>query len=119
MKMSTHTSPASSATDLATRTNGSGAAALLAAAIGSVAVALFGIAADKSAAIKSFFVFYKPAGQLTGETTAATVVWLAAWGILEFLWRRKNVKLKPVGLLALALIVLSMLLTFPPIGDLF
>jgi hypothetical protein len=29
------------------------------------------------------------------------------------------VKLKPVGLLALALIVLSLLLTFPPIGDLF
>jgi hypothetical protein len=63
-------------------TNGSGAAAILSAGIGSFAVAIFSIAADKSAVVKDLFVFYKPTGALSGETTLAILLWLAAWAIL-------------------------------------
>ena len=100
-------------------TNGSGAAAILSAAIGSFALAVLALATDKSAHIKSILVFYKPTGALSGVTTAAILIWLLTWGILEVRWRRKTVALGPINIVAFALLGLSFLLTFPPIGDLF
>ncbi|MGD0098467.1 MAG: hypothetical protein ABSB60_18445 [Terracidiphilus sp.] len=99
--------------------NGSGAAAILSAGIGSFAVALFAIAADKSAFVKDLLAFYKPTGALSGETTVAILLWLAAWAILNWRWRRRNVSLRGVNLIALVLLGLSLLLTFPPVSDLF
>ena len=100
-------------------TNGSGAAAILAAGIGSIAVALFAIAADKLAFVKNLFVFYKPTGALSGETTVAILLWLAAWAILNWRWRKHDVSLPRINVIALVLLGLSLLLTFPPVGDLF
>jgi predicted exporter len=99
--------------------NGSGAAAILSAGIGSIAVAIFAIAADKSASVKNLFVFYKPTGALSGETTVAIILWFATWAILDWRWRKRTVALRPINAVALALLGLSLLLTFPPIGDLF
>jgi hypothetical protein len=47
------------------------------------------------------------------------VIWLVAWGVLEIRWRRRTVALGLVSGLALGMLVLSILLTFPPIVDLF
>jgi predicted exporter len=99
--------------------NGSGAAAILSAGIGSIAVAIFAIAADKSSFVKNLFVFYKPTGALSGETTVAILLWFATWAILDWRWRKRTVALRPINAVALALLGLSLLLTFPPIGDLF
>jgi hypothetical protein len=99
--------------------NGSGAAAILSAGIGSFAIALFAIVADKSAFVKNLFVFYKPTGALSGETTVTILLWLAAWAILEWRWRKRTVSLRRINVIAFALLGLSVLLTFPPIGDLF
>jgi len=82
-------------------------------------VAFFAIAADKSAWVKNLFAFYKPTGALSGETTVAVLFWLAAWAVLSWRWRKRTVSLRPVNVVALGLLVLSLLLTFPPIGDLF
>ena len=100
-------------------TNGSGAAAILAAGIGVFLVAIFATAADKVSAIRSLMIFYKPTGPLSGVTTCAIVGWLAAWAIFGGLWRRRSVALGPVNAIAFALLALSLLLTFPPIADLF
>lgn len=105
--------------DSAAISNGSGAAAILSAGFGSFAVAFFAIAADKSGFVKNMFVFYKPTGALSGETTVAICLWLAAWAILEWRWRKRTVSLRRINLVALGLLGLSLLLTFPPIGDLF
>jgi hypothetical protein len=105
--------------DTAAISNGSGAAAILSAGIGSFAVAFFAIAADKSAFVKNLFVFYKPTGALSGEATVAIFLWLATWAVLDWLWRKRTVSLRPVNIIALGLLGLSLLLTFPPIGDLF
>jgi hypothetical protein len=99
--------------------NGSAAAAILSAGVGSIAVAIFDLAADKSAVAKDLFVFYKPTGALSGETTVAVLLWLAVWTILHWRWRKRNVSLPRINLVALALLGLGLLLTFPPIGDLF
>jgi hypothetical protein len=99
--------------------NGSGAAALLAAGVGSFVLAVVAIAADHIAAIKGLMVFSKPTGPISGVTTTAVVVWLAVWAILEGLWRKKNVGIGRIGVAALVLLALALLLTFPPVGDLF
>jgi hypothetical protein len=98
--------------------NGAGAAAVLAAGIGSFLLAVFAILADKSAAIKSAMNFYTPTGPLSGVTTCAIVVWLAVWIILHRRWHWRNISARS-NTIALVLMIISVLLTFPPIADLF
>jgi hypothetical protein len=98
--------------------NGSGAAAMLAAAIGSFVLAIIAFAGDKSIPIKNSLNFYKPTGPLSGVTTIAIVVWFLAWGLLEWRWGKRAVSMTRINRLSLALLVLSILLTFPPIVDL-
>ena len=107
------------ATNAHALTNGSGAAALLSAGIGAFALAIIALAADKSAAIKSSLIFYKPTGPLSGVTTAAILIWLLTWVVLEWRWRQKTVALARINVIAFLLLGLSFLLTFPPIADIF
>ncbi len=100
-------------------TNGSGAAAILAAGVGCFALAVLACAGDKLAAVKNSLVFYKPTGPLSGVTTVAIVIWLASWVILQSRWRNRTVGIGRIAAIALALLGLSLLLTFPPIADLF
>jgi hypothetical protein len=99
--------------------NGSGSAAILAAGIGALAVSLLAIAADKVVSVKQLMVFYKPTGPLSGVTTSAILVWLIAWAILNARWRGRNVAVARVNAVAFILLGLSLLLTFPPVADLF
>ena len=100
-------------------TNGSGAAAILAAGIGCFALSVLAIAGDKWAAIKNSLVFYRPTGPLSGVTTTAILIWLMVWGILEWRWRNRSVAAGRINAAALALLFLSLVLTFPPVVDLF
>jgi hypothetical protein len=59
-------------------TNGSGAAAILAAGVGSFTLAVLACAGDKLATVKNSLVFYKRTGPLSGVTTVAILVWLLA-----------------------------------------
>jgi len=97
-------------------TNGSAAAAVLAAGVGCLALAVLAFAGDKSAAIKVGLNFYKPTGPLSGVTTLALVVWVVVWVILEVRWRSKAGRVAGIGL---GLLGLGLLLTFPPVVDLF
>ena len=98
--------------------NGSGAAAMLAAAIGSFVLAIVAFAGDKSVSIKNSLNFYKPTGPLSGVTTIAILVWFLAWGFLEWRWGKRAVAMSRINRVSLALLILSILLTFPPIVDL-
>lgn len=100
-------------------TNGSGAAAILAAGVGSFALAALAFAGDKLASVKNSLIFYKPTGALSGVTTVAIAVWLVSWVILDWRWRNRTVGVGRIAAIALALLGLSILLTFPPVVDLF
>lgn len=100
------------------RTNGSGAAAILSAGCGAFALAVLAVAGDKSAHVARGLILYKPTGPLSGVTTAAILIWLFTWGILEWRWRNKTVPAGRIHAAALILLGLSFLLTFPPIADL-
>ncbi|MGB6723226.1 MAG: hypothetical protein WBE72_20685 [Terracidiphilus sp.] len=104
--------------DSARMPNGPGAAAVLAAGIGSFAVGLFAVLADQSAWVKNFMIFSKPTGPLSGVTTSAIVVWLVAWAGLHERWWDKDVAMGRIGAIALVLLALGLLLTFPPLADL-
>jgi hypothetical protein len=114
MKMGAHT------TGSHTRAipNGSGAAAILSAGIGAFAIAVLDVTADKVPSIKSMMNFYRPTGPLSGVTMVSLILWLVCWALLESQWQKKDVAIGRIGAIAVGLLVLSLLLTFPPIADL-
>jgi hypothetical protein len=107
-----------SPTTTANLPNGSGAAAILAAGMGAFVLAALAVAGDKWIHLKPALSFYKPTGPLSGVTTIAIVVWLGTWAVLEWRWRHKTVAMARINAIAFVLLLLSILLTFPPIADL-
>jgi hypothetical protein len=100
------------------RTNGSAAAAILAAGVGALALAVVADAADRIVPLQHAMIFYRPTGPLSGVTTTAIVIWLLTWFTLDRMWRNRTVALRPISVTAFAFLVLSLLLTFPPLADL-
>ena len=98
--------------------NGPGAAAILAAGIGSGAMGVLALAGDAFASVKSLLTFYNPVGALSGVSTVAIVIWLVAWFVLASRWDNRNVDMGTVNLISFALLVVGVLLTFPPVMDL-
>jgi len=99
-------------------TNGSGTAAIFSSGVGCFVLAVLAILGDKSALVKGGLAFYKPTGPLSGVTTVAILVWLFTWGILDWRWRKKTVAARRISAMAVALLALSLILTFPPVADL-
>jgi len=108
--------PAAEAADALT--NGSGGAAILAAGIGCGALGVLALAADASPALNHLMSVYRPSGALSGVSTSAVLIWLAAWWGLERRWSARTVDLRRITLVAFALLGVSLLLTFPPVMDL-
>jgi hypothetical protein len=97
----------------ATATNGSAMASALAAGIGAFAMGLVVILNE--AGLFAAPTLYGPAGGVTGRTTLATLLWLAAWGVLHARWRGREIEPGRVIGLTVALIVAGILGTFPPL----
>jgi hypothetical protein len=98
--------------------SGPGAAAVLAAGIGSCAMGIISLAADKARPLAHLLNVYRPSGPLSGVSTLAILVWLAAWAILHYLWRGRNLDLRRIVAISVALLAAGILLTFPPLADL-
>lgn len=103
----------------AERSNGSVAAAVLAGGIGSFAMGLITVLAEASEPLRTSLRFYVPAGPLSGKTTVAVVIWLAAWAVLGTLWKSKEVDFDRASRWGRALLALGLLGTFPPFFGLF
>jgi hypothetical protein len=102
----------------ATLPSGPAAAAIVAAGIGCAAIGILAFAGDASQAIGKALNIYNPVGTLSGVTTWGIVIWLVAWGFLSRLWSASSVALGKVNAVAFALLVVGLLLTFPPFMDL-
>jgi hypothetical protein len=98
--------------------NGPAGAAILSAGVGCAVLGILAVAGDASKAIAKLLTFYLPTGPLSGVTTMAIIVWLATWFILAWRWRTKTVAIGKVNVTAFLLLVLGILLTFPPFADL-
>lgn len=95
---------------------GAAMAAVLASAIGSLAMGAFVLLNE--AGLFAAPALYAPAGGVTGRTTFATIAWLIAWGILHARWKSREVAPAPVFAWTLVLVVLGILGTFPPLWGL-
>ncbi|MBI4305769.1 MAG: hypothetical protein HY678_05565, partial [Chloroflexi bacterium] len=75
--------------------------------------------AEASEGISKWLNFYNPTGPLSGKTTMSVVIWLALWVPAHFLLQKREIEIRPVIVAAAILIVLGVLLTFPPVFQLF
>lgn len=98
---------------------GPGAAAVVAAGIGTFTIGLTTSLAEASASLNNALNWYNPTGPLSGKTGVGVVVWLLAWFVLHTVWKDKNLNFAGVSSWALALAILGFLLTFPPVFGLF
>jgi len=99
--------------------NGFGAAAILAASIGSFSLGVLTVAGDASKSFARHLILYRPTGPLSGVTTIAIAIWLVTWVLLSRRWIARNIALRPILIVAFLLLAASLLLTFPPVIDLF
>jgi hypothetical protein len=106
--------PRSAGPDLS---NGAAWAAFLAAAIGAFAVGFFVILNE--AGLYSAPALYGPAGGVSGRTTFAIVIWLAAWALLHARWSGREIGVRPVLSATVVLVALGILGTFPPVWSMF
>lgn len=97
--------------------NGPAAAAILATGIGCGALGVLAFSADASPVIGRLLNLYNPTGTLSGVTTIAIVIWVAAWFALNRSWHARTVALGRINVTAFVLLVVGFLLTFPPFMD--
>src|SRR5437667_10072708 len=98
---------------------GPGAAAVLAAGTGTFTIGLMASLAGASAGLNNALNWYGPTGPLSGKTGVGVVAWLLAWIILHATLKNTNVNFGPTFHWALALLILGLLRTFPPLFGLF
>lgn len=99
--------------------SGPAAAALLAAAIGVFTVGAMTTLAEASSSLRSALNWWAPAGPLTGKTGVGVIVWLIAWVLLDARYRGREAHMGRVVLWTWMLIALGVLLTFPPVFEIF
>jgi hypothetical protein len=99
-------------------TNGGAAAAVLAVAIGSFVLGVCALVGDASPVVAHLLNVWNPTGPLSGVTALAIIAWLMAWFALARAWSGRSLQLRRINLLALVLISVGLLLTFPPFMDL-
>jgi lysylphosphatidylglycerol synthetase-like protein (DUF2156 family) len=104
---------------IAEKPSGPAAAAILAAAIGVFTIGLMTTLAEVSAGLKNALNWWNPAGPLTGKTGVGVIVWLIAWLILGTRSRGRSVEMGRIALWSWILILLGLVLTFPPVFEAF
>lgn len=89
------------------------AAAIIAGGIGALSVGLLTTLAEASTGIKDFLNLYNPVGPLSGKTIGGVILWLVSWAILHVIYKDKPFETRTALTVALVLIGLGILGTFP------
>jgi len=95
------------------------AAAMIAGGAGAATIGLLAVLAEASEAIADALNWWKPAGPLTGKTLTGVAVFFVSWVVLHLIFRGKNVNFARATTIALILLGLGLLGTFPPFFALF
>jgi hypothetical protein len=89
------------------------AAAILAAGVGGLALGVVTTLVEASTSVKDALNWSNPVGPLSGKTILTVLVWLAAWAVLHVVYRRKPYETRRALTIALILIGLGIVGTFP------
>ena len=108
-----------------TKPNGPVAAAFIAAAVGCFVLGLI-ITLNEAKIISSGSLDFAKnygigsgVGPLSGKVILSTIAFFAAWGVLGYLWRGREVNFARAFGAALIILVAGFALTFPPIFEIF
>ena len=99
--------------DLVDKPEGPVAAAIIAGGVGALAVGLLTTLAEASTSIKDFLNVSDPVGPLSGKTIGGVIIWLVAWAVLHVIYKDKPFETRRALTVALVLIGLGILGTFP------
>ncbi len=75
--------------------------------------------AEASPAFGTPLNWYSQVGPLSGKMGIGVIAFFLSWIILHVLWRGKTVNFQRAATVAFVLLTIGLLLTFPPIFDLF
>lgn len=95
------------------RPEGPVAAAILAGGVGALAMGVVTTWAEVSTGFSNALKWSAAVGPLSGKTIITVLVWLAAWGVLHVVYRRRPYETRRALAIALVLIGLGVLGTFP------
>jgi len=101
------------AAELPDRPEGPIAAAILAGGIGCFVLGLLTTLAEANASIKDWLNWNDDVGPLSGKTGLTVIVWLIVWAILHAIYRGRRFETRRALVIALILIALGVLGTFP------
>lgn len=90
-------------------------AAFVASGVGSMVLGLATVLAEISEPIRSSLFWIRQGGPLSGETCLAVIAFVFSWGILTIAFKKHPIRLRTSFVIALALVSIGLLLTFPPI----
>ena len=113
------TAPATAAREALDRPNGPVAAVLLATGIGSLVLAILVVWAEASESFADSLRYSDDVGPLSGKTIWAVVAFVVSWAGLHAVLRRRDVDLRLIWMITLALLALALLGTFSPFFELF
>jgi hypothetical protein len=94
---------------------GPDAAAMLAAGIGCWTLGLLVALSQLSQTFADALVLMPRVGPLSGQAICASVVFFASWRGLALLWKRKDPPERTIYWATAVLVVIGLLLTFPPV----
>jgi len=95
------------------------AAAILAGGIGCLALGLFTTLAEASSSFSDWLSWDNDVGPLSGKTALAVIVWLVSWAVLHVVYRAKPFETRRALTIALVLVALGVLGTFPTFFQIF
>jgi hypothetical protein len=101
------------------RPEGPISAAIIAGGIGALALGVVTSLAEASTRVADGLEWSKRVGPLSGKTIVAVLVWLVAWGVLHLVYRNRPLETRVALIIALVLIALGVLGTFPKFFQLF
>ena len=85
--------------------SGPAAASILAAGAGCFLMGVFYVLGNASTVCNRMFSIYKPAGALSGVSTATIVAWLLLWAVLDRRWKERDVATPRIGLWSFLLLL--------------
>jgi hypothetical protein len=101
------------------RPEGPISAAIIAGGVGALALGVLTTLAEASTRVSDGLEWSTRVGPLSGKTIVAVIVWLVAWGVLHLIYRKRTFETRRALIIALVLIALGVLGTFPEFFQLF
>jgi hypothetical protein len=99
--------------EFADKPEGPIAAAIIAGGVGAAALGLFTTLAEANEDLKDWLDWNADVGPLAGKTIMAVIIWLVAWVILHTIYRSRPYETRRAFIIAMVLVGLGVLGTFP------